>query len=319
MNTIGKIKKSRFFAGTEFSLILIIVGLFLVFTFATDGFFSEYNLTNILKQASIVGIIAVAATLVIISGGIDLSVGSITGMSAVLSAIFMSQMQMPIVFAIILSIAAGGVLGLYNGVIIKEFRITPFIATLGSMTIIRGLIKIISGAKTIVGVDPGFAEFSNNTVIGIPNLAIVWIGVVVLAYLLLRYTQFGRNIYVIGCGEEVAKLSGINLRANIYGIYTVAGILCGIAGVLLTSRINSAVPTGGQGYEMKSIAAAVIGGASLAGGRGSVVGTLLGSLLMVLIDNGGIQMGINPFIMEVSTGALITIAVIIDQFRNRKK
>ena len=145
---------------------------------------------------------------------------------------------------------------------------------------------------------------------------IVLLVVVVLAMIVLLYTRFGRNVFTIGNGEEVARLSGINLRINKYGIYTVSGFLCGIAGVLLTSRISSSIPTGGAGYELTSIAAAVIGGASLSGGRGSVLGTLLGTFLMVMISNGGIQLGINPFIMDILMGVIITVAVIGDKLRN---
>ena len=314
----GKLKLSLF-GGTEFSLVIIIIILFLIFTFATDSFFTSYNVTNILKQASITGIIAVASTFVIIAGGIDLSVGSITGMGSLVVAIMMSRMQAPIFVTVICAILCGAILGLYNGVIIHHFKIAPFIATLGSQIIIRGIIKLVCDAKTITGVYPEFAEFSNSNFLGIPKMAIVWILIAVISALVLKFTRFGRNIFTVGCGEEVAHLSGINLRFSIYGVYVVSGILCAIAGILLTSRINSAIPTGGASYEMNAIAAAVIGGASLAGGRGSVIGTLLGTLLMTLISNGGVQMGINTFIMEIVTGILITIAVILDVLRSKKK
>jgi len=309
---------TKIFQKTEFSLTVIILALFLFLWLFTDSFMTEYNLTNLLKQASIIGIIATAATVVIISAGIDLSVGAITGMSALATAMLMGVLGWPTWITIICSILVGAVLGLYNGIIINEFKIAPFIATLGSMTIIRGLIKIISGAKTVVGVYEDFAAFGRETTFKIPNLAIVWISMAIITFFILKYTRFGRNIYVIGCGKEVAKLSGVNIRLNTYGIYAFAGLLCGVAGVMLTSRMNSAVPTGGAGYEMNAIAAAVIGGASLSGGKGSILGTLLGTILMVLIDNGGIQLGVNPFIMEISTGVLITVAVIIDQLRNSK-
>lgn len=311
--------KRSIFANTEVSLVLLIALLFLGFALVGHNFFTYYNVSNLFKQASITGIIAIAATFVIISGGIDLSVGSITGMSALVAAMLMSRTQMPVWISVLISVAVGLIIGLYNGIIIKEFRVAPFIATLGTMTIVRGIIEVVSEAKTIIGVNKEFAEFSNHSFLGIPNLVYVWIAVIIVSFLILRYTTFGRNIYVIGCGEEVAKLSGINMRLNTYAIYAFSGLLCGIAGVLLTSRLNSAVPTGGQGYEMSAIAAAVIGGASLSGGQGTVVGTVLGTFLMVLITNGGIHIGINPFIIEIVTGVLITVAVIIDQLRRRKE
>jgi ribose transport system permease protein len=220
---------------------------------------------------------------------------------------------------IVLPILAGGLLGLYNGVIIREFRVAPFIVTLGSMTIIRGLIEVIGNARTIVGVYRDFAHFSDAEFLHVPLMPLLWVLVTILIVLLLRYTRFGRNLFVIGNGEEVARLSGISLRLNTYGVYALSGILSAIAGLLLTSRIDSAIPTGGAGYELTSIAAAVIGGASLAGGQGSVAGAFLGSFLMILISNGGIQLGIDPFIMDMTTGALITLAVVLDKLRRRER
>ena len=320
MNNKSKLQSFRsLLSTTEFSLILIVALFFILLSVFTDSFLTEYNVTNILKQSSISGIIAIAATLVIISGGIDLSVGSITGMSSMMIAMFMSKFQMDLTLAIILAVLIGGAFGLFNGVIIKEFKIAPFIATLGTMTIIRGLVKIICEARTIVGVYPEFAKVADETILYIlPKIAIIWIVISILAALMIRYLRFGRNIFVMGCSEEVAKLSGINIRLNMYAVYTLAGLLCGVAGILLTARINSSIPTGGSGYEMTAIAAAVIGGASLAGGKGSIGGTFLGTLLMVIISNGGIQLGIDPFILEVTTGFLIILAVVLDQVRNKK-
>jgi ribose transport system permease protein len=317
-NSVKSKLKSAFLSGTEVSLIIALLVMGVILAIATNSFMTVYNLTNLLKQASIIGVVAVAATIVIISGGIDLSVGAITGMSSLLAAILMSKYQLPIFFVIVLPVIASGIFGLYNGVIIKEFKVAPFIVTLGSMTIIRGLIEVIGNAKTIVGVYPSFAEFSGSSFLAIPRMAYIWIIMTAFIVLVLRYTRFGRNIFVIGCGEDVARLSGINLRLNIYGVYATSGLLCGIAGVLLTSRIHSATPTGGQGYELTSIAAAVIGGASLSGGKGSIGGAFLGTFLMILISNGGIQLGIDPFIMDMTTGALITLAVVLDQLRRRE-
>ncbi len=312
-------KVSRLTKHTEFSLILIIIALFIVFSVFSSSFLTEYNLMNLLKQCSIIGVIAICATFVIITGGIDLSCGSVVGMSSLMVALGMTQFALPIPIAILLAILVGGACGLYNGVIIHEFKVPPFIATLGSMTIIRGLIKVISEAKTIAGLPEEFSNFSSSSFLGIPNLTWIWAVVIVLGFLILKFTRFGRNLYVIGSGQEVARLSGINIRKTTYAVYIVAGLLCGLAGVLLASRANSSVPTAGQGYEMNAIAATVIGGASLSGAKGSVWGTMLGTILMMLVDNGGIQIGIDPFIMEISSGVLITIAVIIDQFRNKKQ
>ena len=315
-----KDKKRDFsiFRRTEFSLILIILALFLIATFGTANFFTEYNLMNILKQCSINGVIAISATMIIITGGIDLSCGAIVGMSTLMVAMGQARWGLPIAASILIAILVGIVCGLYNAIIINELNVPPFIATLGSMTIIRGLIKVISNAGTIAGLKQEFTYLGAGSFLKIPYLAWLWIAVVIVGFLILKYTTFGRNIYVLGSGQEVAKLCGISIRKTVYMTYGFAGFLCGIAGVMLAARINSAVPTAGQSYEMNAIAASVIGGASLSGAKGAVFGTALGTVLMTLIDNVGIQFGINSFIMEISTGVLITSAVVIDQLKNRK-
>lgn len=315
-----KDKKRDFsiFRRTEFSLILIILALFLIATFGTANFFTEYNLMNILKQCSINGVIAISATMIIITGGIDLSCGAIVGMSTLMVAMGQARWGLPIAASILIAILVGIVCGLYNAIIINELNVPPFIATLGSMTIIRGLIKVISNAGTIAGLKQEFTYLGAGSFLKIPYLAWLWIAVVIVGFLILKYTTFGRNIYVLGSGQEVAKLCGISIRKTVYMTYGFAGFLCGMAGVMLAARINSAVPTAGQSYEMNAIAASVIGGASLSGAKGAVFGTALGTVLMTLIDNVGIQFGINSFIMEISTGVLITIAVVIDQLKNRK-
>lgn len=308
----------HFYQTTEFSLIAIIVVLFLLSVFGTKNFFSEYNLMNLLKQCSITGVLAIAETFIIITSGIDISIGAITGLSCMSIALLQSKAGMGILPSVLLAIIIGGVCGIYNAAIIYEFNVAPMIATLGSQTIIRGAVKIISDAKTISGLNKTFTALGTSAVWKLPYLALIWIIVAVIAFLILKYTIFGRNLYVIGSGVEVARLSGIKVRKMFYMVYCLCGILCGVAGVMLAARINSAVPTGGEGYEMDAIAAAVIGGASLSGGRGAVTGTILGTILMVLITNAGTQFGLNTFVLEVTSGVLITLAVVIDQLKSRK-
>lgn len=318
MNKVKTGKAGTLLRRTEFSLVIIIVVIFLVAAFGTDNFLTNYNLTNILKQCSIIGVISISATFIIITGGIDLSCGAICGMSTLIVAMGQAKWGMTVSVSILLALAVSVICGLYNAVIINEFKVPPFIATLGSMTILRGLVKVISNASTIAGLDKKFGEFASESVAFIPKLAVIWVIVVLLGFFILHSTTFGRNLYVLGSGQEVARLCGISIRRVTYMTYGIAGFLCGVAGVMLASRINSAVPTAGTGYEMNAIAASVIGGASLSGAKGSVWGTALGTILMTLIDNAGIQFGINSFIMEISTGVLITIAVIIDQMKNKK-
>lgn len=316
-----KAGQGKRFVSTELVLILIIAGIVVAMSVFTDTFISTYNITNIFRQAAIIGIIAISSTFVIISGGIDLSVGSIAGLSAMLTAVLMSSDRagLPIWIAVGVAILAGSVVGLYHGFIIYDYRLPPFIATLGSMFVLRGVVKMVSDAQTISGLPSEFTDLARGDLFGIPWLVIIWLVVILVAAFVMKQTQFGRNIFVLGSSQEVARLSGIRMRLNVYGVYVVAAFLCALAGVMLTARLSSAIPTGGTGYELDAIAAAVIGGASLSGAKGSIVGTVLGTLLMTLIVNAGVHLSIDPFVMEIVTGALLTVAVVIDQLRQRKK
>ncbi len=308
------------FQQTEFTLGAIIIVLFVLTSIFTNNFFSVYNVTNLLKQCAIIGVLAVAQTLIIITGGIDISGGAVAGLSCMVLALLQRDTQMnfylTLVIALVVSVAAGFV----NGVIIHDFKVPPMIATLGTSTIIRGIIKIISNALTVSGLDQRILDMGNSSFFGFfPTLAIIWIVVALLIFLILRYTIFGRNLYVIGSGSDVAKLSGVKVRKMLYSVYSFAGLLYGIAGIMLAARVQSALPTGGEGYDMNAIAAAVIGGASLSGGRGTVSGTVLGTILMVLINNAGVQFGLNTHVLEITSGVLIVFAVTMDMIKNRKK
>ncbi|HOQ15886.1 MAG: ABC transporter permease [Epulopiscium sp.] len=308
------------FQQTEFTLGVIIVLLFVIASVFTDNFFSMYNITNLMKQCAITGVLAVAQTFIIITGGIDISGGAITGLSCMVLALLQRDTGMnfwlTLVIAIIVSIAAGFI----NGIIVHDFKVPPMIATLGMSTIIRGIIKIISNALTVSGLDERILNMGNSSIFGIiPTLAIIWLLVALAIFLVLKYTIFGRNLYVIGSGINVAKLSGIKVRKMFLSVYALAGLLYGIAGIMLAARVQSALPTGGEGYDMSAIAAAVIGGASLAGGRGAIAGTLLGTILMVLINNAGVQFGLNTHVLEITSGVLIVFAVTMDMLKNRKK
>ena len=301
---------------TEVSMIAIIAVIFIATTLGTENFLTAYNLTNILKQCAIIGIISIAETYVIITGGIDISCGAVVGMSTLMVAMAQAKWGMGVPVSMVLGIVAV-VSGLFNAMLVYEFKVPAFVATLGSQTILRGLIKVISNGGTVSGIDKGFSSFASDSFLFIPKLAIVWFIIAVICFLLLKYAIFGRNLFVLGSGEEVAKLNGISIRKTIYGTYAFAGLLYGIAGILLCARINSAIPTAGEAYETNAIAASVLGGASLAGGCGSVFGTVLGTILIILIDNVGIQFGINAFVMQVVTGCVIVIAIVVDQLKKR--
>ena len=302
---------------TEVSMVAIIGLIFILAAVGTENFLTAYNLTNILKQCAIIGIISIAETYVIITGGIDISCGAVVGMSTLMVAMAQAKWGLGVPVSMVLGIVVAVVAGMFNAMLVYEFKVPAFVATLGSQTILRGLIKVISNGGTVSGIDKGFSGFASNSLLFVPNLAVVWFVIAVICFLLLKYAIFGRNLFVLGSGEEVAKLNGISIRKTIYSTYAFAGLLYGIAGILLCARINSAIPTAGEAYETNAIAASVLGGASLAGGCGSIFGTVLGTILIILIDNVGTQFGIGAFAMEVITGCVIVIAIVVDQLTKR--
>ena len=302
---------------TEVSMVAIIGLIFILAAVGTENFLTAYNLTNILKQCAIIGIISIAETYVIITGGIDISCGAVVGMSTLMVAMAQAKWGLGVPVSMVLGIVVAVVAGMFNAMLVYEFKVPAFVATLGSQTILRGLIKVISNGGTVSGIDKGFSGFASNSLLFVPNLAVVWFVIAVICFFLLKYAIFGRNLFVLGSGEEVAKLNGISIRKTIYSTYAFAGLLYGIAGILLCARINSAIPTAGEAYETNAIAASVLGGASLAGGCGSVFGTVLGTILIILIDNVGTQFGIGAFVMQVITGCVIVIAIVVDQLKKR--
>lgn len=305
---------------TEFTLSAIIILLFVITSVFTKNFFTSYNLTNLLKQGSIIGVLAIAQTLVIITGGIDISGGAVTGLSCMVLAMLQRDTSIgfypTLLIAIVVSVAAG----FFNGFIIYNFKVPAMIATLGTSTIIRGIIKIISHGLTVSGIDERILNIGDNSLFDVvPYLSIFWISLAIIVMLMLRYSVFGRNLYIMGSNNEVARLSGIKVRKMTYLVYALAGLLYAIAGIMLAARVQSALPTGGEGYDMNAIASAVIGGSSLAGGRGTVSGTMLGTMLMTLINNAGVQFGLNTHVLEITSGVLIIFAVTMDMIKNRKK
>lgn len=313
-----KVKKAL---STEMTILIIVMVMMVAMSVISDTFFTAYNIMNMLKQAAIVGIIAIGMSVVLISGEIDLSVGASVGLSSMIAAMLISDqvgIHAPVPLAIAAGIASAILVGIVNGLIINATNIPSFIATIGTMTAVRGIIKLISDARTLSSLPKSFNNFAIDSFLGISNLVWVWLIIVGVVYLFLRFTVMGRNAYVVGSSNEVAELSGINVKRVKLCIYSMSGLLCGIAGILLLSRLQSALPTSGQGYETNAIAAAVIGGVSFDGAKGKVYGTLIGTILLVLIENGGRHLGLNSFVLEVINGIIIISAVTIDNFRSRK-
>lgn len=313
---------------SEFTIGLVVLLLFVLASVGTSTFFSTYNLMNLTKQGAIVGVLAVAQTLVIITGGIDISGGAIAGLGCMSMALLMQgrgseRLGLALVVNFVICILCGFI----NGVIIFDLKVPAMIATLGTQTIYRGILKLLCAGNSVTFFEPDgstfvglFESIGNYNVFGVlPVLACIWLVVAIIAFLLLRYTVFGRNLFVIGSGIEVARLSGVKVRKTFYLVYSLAGLVYGIGAVMFAGRVLRAMPGSGEGYDMNAIAAAVIGGASLSGGRGAITGTFVGTLLMAIIDNAGKAFLINPYILEITTGVLIIIAVAMDMMKNRKK
>lgn len=299
---------------TELLLVGILIVLFLFFGVKSPVFLKVDTLMKLLKQASIYGIIAIGMTFVITSSGIDLSVGSVIGLSGIVVSMCMVS-GIPVILSILIAIGASMLVGLFNGVLVHNAKVPPFIATMASMTVVRNVILLMTGAKTISNLPQSFTSFASGSVLGIPNMFLTWLAIIFLGIFITGRTVFGRNIYAYGSNKESARLSGINISSTVYGVYIFSSIVCGIAGILMAARLGNGVPTSGVGYELDAIAASVVGGASLDGGEGSVIGTVLGAMIMATLRQGGTLLGINSFIMEIMIGSLIAIAVVIDKMR----
>lgn len=284
------------------------------------------NMIAILQATSVNGVLAVAATLVIITGGIDLSVGTLMTFCAVIAGVVLTYLGMPMLLGVAAAIAAGALCGLCSGTFVAKMKIPPFIATLGMMLILKGLSLVISGTQPIYFNDtPGFDQISRGSLIGkiipglpIPNGVLILFLVAFAAAYILNRTVLGRYTFALGSNEEAVRLSGVNTDAWKMRIYALAGGICGIGGILIASRLNSAQPALGLGYELEAIAAVVIGGTSLAGGRGTILGTLIGALIMAVLTNGLRVLSVAQEWQTVVTGAIIILAVYADMARRRK-
>jgi ribose transport system permease protein len=304
------------------SLIILLIG----FSLASPNFMQTANIIAILQATSVNGVLAIAATLVIITGGIDLSVGTLMTFCAVIAGVVLTYWGLPLPLGVAAAILAGSLCGLVSGTFIAKMKIPPFIATLGMMLMLKGLSLVISGTRPIYFNDtPGFTEISQGSLIGdlipglpIPNGVLILFLVAIAASYVLGRTVLGRYTFALGSNEEAVRLSGVNTDAWKMAVYALAGGICGIAGVLIASRLNSAQPALGLGYELEAIAAVVIGGTSLAGGRGTILGTLIGALIMSVFANGLRILSVTQEWQTVVTGAIIILAVYADMLRKRR-
>ncbi|GGI00865.1 MAG TPA: ribose ABC transporter permease [Staphylococcus sp.] len=291
-------------------LILLVV----VISIMNSAFLDLSNLLNLLRQVSINGLIAFGMTFVILTGGIDLSVGSILALSSAFTAILITSGLDPIV-ALIVGVLGGFLLGVFNGVLVTFGSMAPFIATLATMTIFRGLTLVVTDGNPITNLGDSymFQLFGKGYFFGIPVPAVTMIIVFIVLAIILQKTTFGRHTYAIGGNEIASKISGIKVNRVKILIYGISGLMSALAGAILTSRLNSAQPTAGTSYELDAIAAVVLGGTSLTGGKGRIVGTLIGVLIIGVLNNGLNLLGVSSFYQQVVKGIVILIAVLIDR------
>lgn len=302
---------------SKYILLLVFIALVAFFSVAADSFFKINNFMNISKQSAVIGILAVAMTFVIISGGIDLSVGSVVGLSgAILGSIAQADNANWWV-GILAALGVATCIGLINGIFVAKFHIVPFIQTLAMMTIARGLTMIYSDGKPISKLHQGLTKMGSAS-LGIPISAWIFILTILLAGFVLKHTVFGSNVYALGGNEKATLISGINTDSVKILVYTISGFLSGVAAIVLTSRVASALPRAGEGYEMDAIASVVIGGASLTGGRGTISGTLIGTLLIGVLSNGMDLMSIDSYHQQVIKGIIIILAVLLDSLKNKE-
>jgi ribose transport system permease protein len=289
-----------------------------VLSFATSSFMTTSNLLNVFVQMSIVGIAAVGGTFVIITSGIDLSVGSNVALSGMVAAYVMKQTGANGIVGLIVALTVGALVGAFNGISITALRLTPFIATLAVLAMGRGLTQQVSQGQTIFGFPASFTFLGNGEIAGIQAPVIVTIIVFVAGWFVLTRTTFGQQVYAVGGNREAARLAGIPVKRIIFSVYVIAGLCAGLAAIVLAGRLNSTLSSSATGLELQVIAAVVIGGTSLFGGRGSLVGTFIGALLIGVINNGLTLLNVNPFWTQFIQGGVIFVAVLLDALNQRR-
>ncbi|NPV81142.1 MAG: ABC transporter permease [Firmicutes bacterium] len=297
-----------------------LIVMFLVFSLASPNFAKFNNIIGILLATAVNGVLAVGVTFVIITGGIDLSVGTVMTFAAVMTGVFITFWRLPVIIGVIGGIASGALCGFISGSLTAKVKIPPFIATLGMMMIAKGLSLVISGTKPIYFIDtPVFRKISMGSFLSIPNAVLIFFGAALIAGFMLTKTVIGRYTFALGSNEEAARLSGINVDAWKIIVYTIGGMFSGLAGVMMASRLNSAQPALGQGYELEAIAAVVIGGTSLSGGEGTILGTVIGAFIMSVLTNGLRILSIPQEWQTVVIGVIVIAAVYADIIRRRQR
>ncbi len=307
----------------KYGVLLVLIVLMIVFTSQNERFLSVRNITNILTEVSIYGIIAVGMTFVILTGGVDLAVGSLLAFAAMCAAVTVQSMggdfALSWLVAMLVCCLVGTSVGLLHGITITKLNVPPFIVTLGGLTVWRGATLILSGGGPISGFDKNFRWWGRGDVLGIPVPVLVLMVVAFTGFVLARYTRYGRQVYAVGGNPEAARLSGVNVKKILVSVYVIIGFLSGLSGFLLAARLGSAEAVAGISYELRVIAAVVIGGTSLFGGLGGVGGTIIGSLLLGVLLNGLVMIDVSAYYQQVIIGVIIVLAVAFDTYAKSRR
>ena len=310
----GKLQVGRI--ASKYAIYIVLLLLIVAMSILSPGFLKYANIINIIRQNSFVGMVAIGMTFVAITGGIDLSVGAVMAFAGMITAKFCiadSATSLPLAVAVLLGILASAVVGVVNGLLVAKGKIEAFIATLGTQTVLRGAALLLNNGRPVIGLTDEFANIGQGYLAGLPIPIIVFIVIIGLAVLLLHFYRFGRRVYAIGGNEASARASGIDVNAIKVWVYTLCGVFSGISGIILAARVQSASPISGQGYELDAVAAVVIGGTSLAGGVGTVAGTVVGVLILGIITNGLDLLNVSAYMQQLIKGMIIVCAALLDK------
>lgn len=296
---------------------LTLIALFVALSIASPHFLTNTNLSSVVRQTAVINIMALGMTLIIIAGGIDLSVGAILAFGGLMGTMAMER-GYPIPLGVLIGAFAGALWGVVNGALTTRLRINPFIVTLGTLGIARGLTLIISNGLPVHQIPQRFSFLGEGTLVGVPFVLWLVVACALAVHVILEHTRLGRYAFAIGSNQDAAYYAGIPVAFHTTAVYAIGGLLTGLAGMVEASRLMTGQPTAGQGYELQAIAAVVIGGGSLRGGEGSVIGTLIGAFIMGLLSNGSDLLGISPYLQQAIIGAVIILVVWVDELRRRK-
>lgn len=295
-----------------------VVVVWLFFAIANPHFLTAVNQANIGRQMAVVAIVSIGMTIVIMSGGIDLSVGSIVGLSGTLLASVMVQASLDPLLGTVVALAAGVAVGVLNGVMVAYLRVPSIVATLVTLSVARGVALTYTNGRPMSGISESYAFLGRGNLGSVPVAVIVMVALYVIAWTLLRNTAAGRYVVGIGSNAEAARLAGINVKLRLLGIYCISGLMAGLAGAVLASRLGSGQPTSGEGLELMAITAVVLGGTSIMGGRGTLIGALLGALLITMIANGLDLMNVGSFVQQIVVGVILALAVVLSELTQTK-